>query len=198
MRLAWCRLRRPLDHLGVGDAALGQAVALIEQEAIKHPEGQDLGVPVMKTVAIGVGELGRGETLHAGPFRELGFRGNGRSDGGVHDEEDAYARARQVKRPCSSATMPLRGTHSRTPLSRAEGFRLAGSLSNSDVTAWAMRSARDVIYGLGGRARKLMTRESARISLAAKRAAGFSEPVDSRPKTREAHGDWRVLVGEGE
>ena len=39
-----------------------------------------------------------------------------------------------------SATMPLSGTHSRTPLHRTAGFLLGGRLPNFSRTTWAMLS----------------------------------------------------------
>lgn len=53
-----------------------------------------------------------------------------------------YARAKHFKDPSPClATIPARGTHSRVPLTRADGFLFAGSLLNRSRTTDATSSA---------------------------------------------------------
>lgn len=61
-----------------------------------------------------------------------------------------YAKAKHFKdlSPCL-ATIPARGTHSRVPLSRKDGFLFAGSLSKRSRTVEATSSASVVIRDCG-------------------------------------------------
>lgn len=57
------------EEIGLCGIILGQPAALVEDEAVKGAEGENLSVPVVEGHAVGLGEFGGWKAFHASAMK---------------------------------------------------------------------------------------------------------------------------------